>query len=113
MAAIEFTGKEIYSRVLQAVPNVSENYVINLINEALVDMGRYTNQIENAKTNLVHNQLWYALDDDESVTINKVFRCTILNSDGEYIKIPRLSNGEIKQFYNESSTAANTNWTEI
>lgn len=113
MAAIEFTGKEIYSRVLQAVPGISENYVLNLINEALVDMGRYTNQIENAKTNLVHNQLWYALDDDESVTINKVFRCTILNSDGEYIKIPRLSNGEIKQFYNESSTAANTNWTEI
>ena len=113
MAAIEFTGKEIYSRVLQAVPGISENYVLNLINEALVDMGRYTNQIENAKTNLVHNQLWYALDDDESVTINKVFRCTILNSEGEYIKIPRLSNGEIKQFYNESSTAANTNWTEI
>ena len=113
MAAIEFTGKEIYSRVLQAVPGISENYVLNLINEALVDMGRYTNQIENAKTNLVHNQLWYALDDDESVTINKVFRCTILNSEGEYIKIPRLSNGEIKQFYNESSTSANTNWTEI
>ena len=113
MAAIEFTGKEIYSRVLQAVPGISENYVLNLIYEALVDMGRYTNQIENAKTNLVHNQLWYALDDDESVTINKVFRCTILNSDGEYIKIPRLSNGEIKQFYNESSTASNTNWTEI
>ena len=54
MAAIEFTGKEIYSRVLQAVPGISENYVLNLINEALVDMGRYTNQIENAKTNLVH-----------------------------------------------------------
>tara|TARA_Y100000592_G_scaffold77919_1_gene122331 strand:+ start:1239 stop:1580 length:342 start_codon:yes stop_codon:yes gene_type:complete len=113
MAAIEFTGKEIYSRVLQAVPDISENYVLNLINEALIDMGRYTNQIENAKTNLVHNQLWYALDDDESVTINKVFRCTIKNSEGEFIKIPRLSNGEIKQFYNESSTQANTNWTEV
>ena len=101
MAAIEFTAKEIYSRVLQAVPGISENYVLNLINEALIDMGRYTNQIENA------------LDDDESITVNKVFRCTILNSSGEYIKIPRLSNGEIKQFYNESSTSANTNWTEI
>ena len=32
MAAIEFTAKEIYSRVKQAVPNVSENYVISLIN---------------------------------------------------------------------------------
>ena len=113
MAAIEFTAKEIYSRVLQAVPGISENYVLNLINEALVDMGRYTNQIENAKTNLVHDQLWYALDDDESITVNKVFRCTILNSDGEYIKIPRLSNSEIKQFYNETSTASNTNWTEV
>lgn len=113
MAAIEFTGKEIYSRVLQAVPNAPENYVVNLINEALIDMGRYTNQIENAKTDLKHNQLWYALDDDEAITVNKLFRCTILNSDGEYIKIPRLSNGEIKQFYNESNTASNTSWTEV
>jgi len=113
MAAIEFSAKEIYSRVLQSVPEVSENYVINLINEALVDIGRYTTKIEYAKTDLKHNQLWYALDDDEAITINKLFRCTIKNSNGEYIKIPRLSNGEIKQFYNESSTSANTNWTEI
>ena len=113
MAAIEFSAKEILSRVRQAVPDVRENYVLNLINEALVDMGKYSLQVENAKTNLYHNQLWYALDDDEAITVNKVFRCTILNSDGEYIKIPRLSNGEIKQFYNESSTASNTNWTEI
>jgi len=113
MAAIEFTGKEIYSRVLQAVPDVSENYVLNLINEALIDMGRYTNQIENAKTDLKHNQLWYALDDDEAVTINKVFRCAILNSDSEYIEIPRLTPGRIKQFYNELSTSSNTSWTEV
>ena len=113
MAAIEFTAKEIYSRVLQAVPDVSENYVLNLINEALIDMGRYTNQIENAKTDLKHNQLWYAIDDDESITVNKVLRCTIKNSNGEYIKIPRLSNGEIKQFYNESNTQSETSWTEI
>ena len=113
MAAIEFTAKEIYSRVLQAVPDVSENYVLNLINEALIDMGRYTNQIENAKTDLKHNQLWYALDDDEAITVNKLFRCAIKNSNGEYIKIPRLSNGEIKQFYNESNAQSETSWTEI
>ena len=28
MAAIEFSAKEIYSRVIQAVPGVSENYVL-------------------------------------------------------------------------------------
>jgi|TARA_R110000772_G_scaffold43093_1_gene99510 hypothetical protein len=115
MAAIEFTGKEIYSRVLQAVPNVSENYVLNLINEALIDMGMHQQKMENAKTDLKHNQLWYALDDDESVTINKVFRCVIENSDGEYIMIPRLTPGQIKQFYNEASadTKTNTAWTEV
>ena len=73
MAAIEFSGKEIYSRVLQAVPGVTENYVINLINEALVDMGKYSLQMEWAKTNLVHDQLWYGLDDDRDTTVSKVF----------------------------------------
>ena len=38
MAAIEFTVKEIVSRVRQAVPSVSENYVINLINEGLIEI---------------------------------------------------------------------------
>ena len=103
MAAIEFTGKEIFSRVRQAVPGVSENYVLNLINEALIDMGRYTTKIEHAKTDLRHNQLWYNLDDNRGITINKVFRCAIKNSDGEYIQIPRLSPGRLKQFYNEES----------
>lgn len=113
MAAIEFSGKEIYSRVLQAVPGVSENYVLSLINEALIDMGRYPNQIENAKATLIDNKLWYDLDDDQSVTINKVFRCSIKNSSGEYIKIPRLSNGEIKQFYSETSVSDVFGWSKV
>jgi hypothetical protein len=96
MAAIEFTVKEIYSRVKQAVPEVSENYVVNLINEALIDLGQYNLKTEYAKTNLVNGQMWYGLDDDRDVTVNKVYRCSVLNSDGEYIKIPRLVNQETK-----------------
>tara|TARA_R100000234_G_C4999615_1_gene179692 strand:+ start:1601 stop:1906 length:306 start_codon:yes stop_codon:yes gene_type:complete len=96
MAAIEFSGKEIYSRVLQAVPDVSENYVLNLINEALIDMGRYYSKYEYAKTDLINDQLWYNLDDDRDITVNKVMRCSILNSDGEYIKIPRLTHADLK-----------------
>ena len=94
--AIEFNGKEIHSRVQQAVPDVSENYVINLINEALIDLGQYNLKTEYAKTNLIINQMWYGLNDDRSIAVNKVFRCSILNSDGEYIKIPRLVNQETK-----------------
>ena len=48
MAAIEFTGKEIYSRVLQAVPDASENYILNLINEALIDMGQFLQKVSSA-----------------------------------------------------------------
>jgi len=101
MAAIEFNGKKIYSRVLQAVPDISENYVKNLINEALIDLGQYNQKTEYAKADLAHNQLWYGLADDRSVTINKVFRCSIKNSDGEFIKIPRLSNQDIKVTHTE------------
>ena len=96
MAAIEFSGKEIYSRVKQAVPDVSENYVLSLINEALIDLGQYNLKTEYGKTNMVNGQMWYGLDDDRDITIYKVFRCSILNSDSEYVVIPRLVNQEVK-----------------
>ena len=96
MAAIEFSAKEILSRVRQAVPDARENYVINLINQGLVEIGKYSTKMEYGKTNLVNGQLWYGLDDDRDITINKVFRVSVLNSNSEYIQIPRLLNQEIK-----------------
>lgn len=111
MAAIEFSAREILSRVRQAVPEARENYVLNLINEALVDMGKYSLKIEHSKTDLKHNQLWYNLDDDRGITVNKIFRCSIKNSKGEYIQIPRLTTGQIKQYYQEESDG--TSWTEV
>jgi len=113
MAAIEFSAREILSRVRQAVPDARENYVLNLINEALVDMGKYSLQIENAKADLIDNKLWYDLDDDKSITVNKIHSCYIKNSDGEYIIIPRLTPGRIKQFYNETSISGVFGWTEV
>ena len=112
MAAIEFSVKEIYSRVLQAVPGVSENYVISLINQALIEMGQHSQKIEHAKANLVDNQMWYTLDDDRAVTINKVIRCAIKNDEGDYIVIPRLTPGSLKAFDVES-TSVSTTFTEI
>ena len=113
MAAIELSAKEIYSRVLQAVPGVSENYVLNLLNQGLVEIGQFQSNIENAKTNLIDNKLWYDVNDDQNITVNKIFRCSIKNSDGEYIMIPRLTPGQIKQFYNETSVSSVFGWTEV
>jgi len=69
---------------------------MNLINQGLVEMGKYSIKTEYGKTNLVNGQLWYGLDDDRDITINKVFRVSILNSDSEYIRVPRLVNQDIK-----------------
>ncbi len=96
MAAIEFNGKKIYSRVLQAVPDVSETYVKSLINEALVELSQYDLKTEYAKTDLITNQMWYGLADDRAVTINRVYRCSILTDEGEYVRIPRLLQQDIK-----------------
>tara|TARA_R100000152_G_scaffold2792_1_gene940 strand:+ start:3218 stop:3523 length:306 start_codon:yes stop_codon:yes gene_type:complete len=96
MAAIEFSLREILSRVRQAVPDANETYVLNLVNQCLSDMGKYATKMEYGKTNLVNDQLWYGLDDDRDITVNKVFRVSILNSDSEYIQIARLTNQEIK-----------------
>ena len=96
MAAIEFSVREILSRVRQAVPEARENYVMNLINQGLVEMGKYSIKTEYGKTNLVNGQLWYGLDDDRDITINKIFRVSILNSDSEYIRVSRLLNQDIK-----------------
>lgn len=96
MAAIEFNGKKIYSRVLQAVPDISENYVKSLINEALVDLGQFDLKTEYAKADLNNGQMWYGLADDRAVTINKVYRCSIKTDEGEYVRIPRLLQQDIK-----------------
>jgi len=112
MAAIEFSGREIYSRVLQAVPNVSENYVLNLINQGLIEIGQHKNKIEHAKADLVHDQMWYTLDDDRAITINKVFRCAIKSNEGDYVIIPRLTRADLKTFDVESTSVATT-FTEL
>ena len=98
MAVISLTVKKIISRVRQAFPDAPETYIINLINESLVEMGKYNTKVEYAKLNTVANQQWYTLSDSNAGTnihINKVYRVDFMDSDGTYVKIPRLLDNEI------------------
>ena len=62
------------SRIRQVFPDAPENYIINLINEALVEIGNYSTKVEYAKTNAVKDQQWYTLSDSNSgIEVNKVF----------------------------------------
>ena len=97
MAVHSLTVKQIISRVRQAFPDAPENYIKNLINEALVELGKYNSKIEYAKTTTVADQQWYTLSDTNSgVDINKVYRVDFMDSSGDYVKIPRLLNNEVQ-----------------
>ncbi len=96
MAVISLTVKKIISRVRQAFPDAPETYILSLINEALVEMGKYNTKVEYAKLSTVANQQWYTLSDSNAgVEINKVYRVDFMDSDGTYVKIPRLLDNEI------------------
>ena len=96
MAVHSLTVKKIISRVRQAFPNAPETYIMNLINEAIVELGKYGTKIEYAKATTVADQQWYTLSDSNAgVEINKVFRVDFMDSAGDYIKIPRLIDNEI------------------
>jgi hypothetical protein len=56
----------------------------------------YRTKVEYAKASSVADQMWYDLSDVGSgIEINKVFRVDFMDSDGNYIKIPRLIDNEI------------------
>jgi hypothetical protein len=98
MAVHSLTVKKIISRVRQAFPEAPETYILNLINEAIVELGKYGTKIEYAKATTVADQMWYTLSDTNSgVEINKVYRVDFMDSDGLYIKIPRLVDNEIQR----------------
>ena len=91
------TVKTIISRVRQAFPEAPENYIMNLVNEALVELGKYNTKIEYAKLDTVADQQWYTLSDSNAgVEINKIYRVDFKDSSGDYVKIPRLLNNEIQ-----------------
>ena len=66
MAVHTITAKQVLSRVRQVFPDAGETYVLNIINDALVESGMNHTKIEYAKTDLVEDQMWYTVNDDNS-----------------------------------------------
>ena len=97
MAVHSLTVKKILSMVRQVFPDAPETYVMALINEALVESGKYNTRVEYAKATTVADQQWYTLSDTNAgVEINKVFIVDFMDANGEYVMIPRLLNNEIQ-----------------
>ena len=96
MAVHKISVKQVLSRVRQVFPDIPENYLINLLNDGLVEVGMYSTKPVQAKMSTVADQMFYSISDDaedssgNKLEANKVFRVDLMDSDGDYIQIPRL-----------------------
>ena len=111
MAVHSLTAKQIISRVRQVFPDAPEAYILSLLNDALVEAGLYSTKSMTAKVDVVADQMFYALGDsakdssNNTLELNKIYRVDFMDDDGDYIKIPRLLDGETLMFDITSETA--------
>ena len=114
MAVHKISVKQLVSRGRQVFPKASENYILNLINEALVEIGMYSTKPVQAKMSTVADQMWYKIGDEakdssgNKLEANKVFRVDLMDDSGDYIQIPRLIDKNILLMDATSESALTT-----
>lgn len=111
MAIQSLTVKQIVSRVRQVFPDAPEAYIMSLINDALNELGQYSQKSMSAKIDIVANQMFYDLSDsstdssNNAMGINKVHRVDVMDDAGDYIMVPRSLDGEPLMFDIASESA--------
>ena len=104
MAVHSLTVKQIISRVRQVFPDAPESYIISLLNDALVEAGLYSTKSMSAKLNVVADQMFYDMSDtatdssNNTLEMNKLYSVDFMDDNSDYIKIPRLLDGETLMF---------------
>ena len=81
-------AKDLIQQVEYLMGRQPEQYMIQLINDALMDMSSKIQHYSlQKKQNLNQKQRWYDLDDN----VIDVTRVEILDTDDRYVMIPRLA----------------------
>ena len=84
------------SDVREVFPNAIETKMFELINRAQVQAGLYNVKYESAKANSTSGKMWYTLNDvNSAIEVNKVFKVSFMDNDGDYRMIPRLGDNEV------------------
>ena len=87
--ARSLTIKSVISQLEQMFGRQPENYMLTLVNEALMDIAVTKQEnVQSSKTNLEKKKRWYNLPSN-AIDIVKV---EILDTNNRYVMIPRLSN---------------------
>ena len=80
--------KNVIQQVEYLLGSQPEQYMIQLLNDALMDMsGKIQHYSSQKKEKLNSKQRWYDLDDN----VIDVFRVEILDTDDRYVMIPKLA----------------------
>tara|TARA_Y100000593_G_scaffold94584_1_gene194433 strand:+ start:1170 stop:1475 length:306 start_codon:yes stop_codon:yes gene_type:complete len=80
--------KDLIQQVEYLMGRQPEKYMMQLINDALMDMsGKIQHHTSQKKQNLNQKQRWYALEDN----VIDVTRVEILDTDDRYVMIPKLA----------------------
>ena len=103
MAVHKISVKQLVSRVRQVFPKASENYILNLINDALVEIGMYSTKPVQAKMSTVAED-----SSGNKLEANKGFRVDLMDDSGDYIQIPRLIDKNILLMDATSESALTT-----
>mgnify|MGYP003115147340 FL=1 len=86
--ARSLTIKSVISQLEKMVGRQPENYMLTLVNEALMDIAVTKQEhLQSAKTNLETKKRWYELP---SNTID-IVKVEVLDIDNRYVKIPKLA----------------------
>ena len=82
------TPNELIQQIEHLMGRQPEGYMIRLMNDGLIDMASKKKEYTvSAKTDLIKNKRWYALD-DQAIDITKV---EVLDTNSRYVMIPKLS----------------------
>ena len=101
MSVHSISVKNLISRIREVFPEVSENYIINLINDAVLEIGTHKTKIVHGKLSTVADQMYYDLADgaedssNNKIEVNQVLRVYLMDDEGDYIQIPRLVDKDI------------------
>ena len=92
MASRPLTMGEIFQEVQESFPDAAFNTCRRYLNNEIISLAtRFKMKAKHAKISSVSGQLWYDLSDvSTDIGLNKLFRVSLLNSDGKYELIRRL-----------------------
>ena len=84
------TFSQLFQEIQQVFPDAREGYVMRLLNNIVAEITAERNLKKKENLiNSVNGQMLYEMDETA-----KIFRVDFRNSDGDYIMIPRLLDGE-------------------